>query len=374
MRYKGLAAALLGSAVVSSALFSCGSKGKSALTAKRSLNGLCDDLVEVKTPTPRILQLTDMQVIDAAQRRTPDRISEEKISYWDTKNAKKLCYDHIRDLIAQTDPDLIIVTGDIVYGEFDDSGRIQEEFAAFMGSLGIPWAPVFGNHDNESAVGIDWQCKLYENAPNSLFHRGGVTGFGNYSVGLVHNGELLRVIYMLDSHGCRRAVSPEARIPAGLYPDQLELVRRTSTRIEQRLRKKIPSFAAYHIPTQEFVLAERQKYEKEKTDYYTLGVDVAAEKGDFGAKFEKYSGCGEQDLLSFWRDCGVDGVFVGHYHKVNTSILWDGVRLTFGLKTGAYDYYSNGQLGGTLIECGNDGAFTVHHVPTLVPYDPPFLL
>ena len=103
-------------------------------------------------------------------------------------------------------------------------------------------------------------------------------------------------------------------------------------------------------------------------------IYASAEKGDFGAKFEKYSGCGEQDLLSFWRDCGVDGVFVGHCHKVNTSILWDGVRLTFGLKTGAYDYYSNGQLGGTLIECGNDGAFTVHHVPTLVPYDVPFLL
>ena len=345
--------------------------GKIMKTIPSSLVGLCDVFVEVDKRDFRILQLTDMQIIDAGQRRTPDRISDEKISYWATDRADANCYSHIRDLVAQSAPDLIIVTGDIVYGEFDDSGRIQREFSNLLGSFGIPWAPVFGNHDNESTVGIDWQCDLYENAPNCLFRRGTCTGYGNYTVGIVYKGELLRVLYLLDSHGCRHAHSPEARVGAGLYDDQLARVKQTAEAIEASLGTMVSGFAAYHIPTPEFALAELEKYGKGNTDYYTLGADLPSQDGDFGTKREKYKCFGESDLTPFWCLCGIDGVFVGHCHKNNTVILYNGVRLVFGLKTGAYDYYTNGQLGGTVIDCKAAG-FDVHHIPTLVPYDPPF--
>jgi hypothetical protein len=62
----------------------------------------------------------------------------------------------------------------------------------------------------------------------------------------------------------------------------------------------------------------------------------------------------------------VDGVFVGHCHAINTSILWQGIRWTYGLKTGQYDYHTPGQVGGTLITL-NGESFTVHHIPALVP-------
>ncbi|MBQ9760877.1 MAG: metallophosphoesterase [Clostridia bacterium] len=336
-----------------------------------SLEGLCDVLVEVETDCPRILQLTDMQIIDSAQRRTPDRISEEEIAYWSTERAKENCYDHIRDLVAQTHPDLIIVTGDMVYGEFDDSGRIQREFSDLLGSFGIPWAPVFGNHDNESRMGIDWQCALYTNAPNSLFQRGNCTGNGNYSVGLVHGERLLRVLYMLDSHGCGHPANEELKLRAGIYPDQLAWIETAKEAIRTRCGDA-PALAAYHIPTPEFAQAELEKYGKERTDLYTLGVGVAARDGDFGAKYEKYRCGGEASLIPFWKRVGVDGVFIGHCHKNNFSVLYEGVRLTFGLKTGAYDYYTNGQLGATLIRTASDGSFEVSHVTTLVPYEPLF--
>ena len=61
---------------------------------------------------------------------------------------------------------------------------------------------------------------------------------------------------------------------------------------------------------------------------------------------------------------GVDGVFVGHCHANNTSVLWNGIRWTYGLKTGQYDYHTPGQLGGTLITLW-DKAFTVTHIPAL---------
>ena len=90
----------------------------------------------------RILQLTDTQVIDSSQRRSPNRLSPSEIEKWLPANAEANCYSQIRDLVAQTCPHLIIMTGDNVYGEFDDSGRVLVEFIGFMDSLGIPWAQV----------------------------------------------------------------------------------------------------------------------------------------------------------------------------------------------------------------------------------------
>ena len=116
---------------------------------------LSEDRINTKI---KILQLTDMQVIDSSQRRTPDRIRADEIAAWDPKNFDAQCGNHIRSLIAQTKPDLIIMTGDIVYGSFDDNGTTLDWFCNLMDSFKIPWAPTFGNHDNESRKGVDWQC------------------------------------------------------------------------------------------------------------------------------------------------------------------------------------------------------------------------
>ena len=132
----------------------------------------------------RILQLTDMQTIDANQRRYPDRIDGWKLTEWTPENNEKNLYSHIRYLINETNPDLIIITGDIIYGEFDDAGTSLLEFIGFMDSFAIPWAPVFGNHDNESAKGIDWQCEQLWRSKYCLFSRGNVHGNGNYTVGI----------------------------------------------------------------------------------------------------------------------------------------------------------------------------------------------
>lgn len=75
---------------------------------------------------------------------------------------------------------MIIITGDLVYGEFDDKGTCLLELIKFMESFDIPWAPVFGNHDNESQKGADWQCEQLEKAGNCLFRQRTLTGNSNY--------------------------------------------------------------------------------------------------------------------------------------------------------------------------------------------------
>lgn len=329
----------------------------------------CDVVVSFAegTKAVRLLQLTDMQFIDAAQRRTPDRLRADEIRAWDTANFDQQCGNHIRGLINQTKPDLIFITGDIVYGSFDDTGTTLTWFIEFMDSFGIPWAPVFGNHDNESRKGVAWQCQQLENSAYCLFKRGTVSGNGNYSVGIAVGDTLLRVLYMIDSNGC---VSEDPAVigNCGIYPDQQALFRTQASKIEQSQGRPVPAFAAFHIPTHEFIDAEIEKgYRTEDKPFYTIGVDVPAKDADFGCKYENYYTYSvlPGNHLDFFKACYVDGVFVGHHHGVNTCISHEGIRWIFGLKTGQYDYHLPYLLGGTLVTLEGD-AFSVMHTPSLV--------
>ena len=156
----------------------------------------------------KILQITDMQVIDSSQRRYPDRIRPDEIAAWAPENFDAQCGNHIRSLIAQSSPDLIIITGDIVYGSFDDSGETLRWMCSLMDSFEIPWAPVFGNHDNESKKGVAWQCEQLVKSEYCLFKRGSVSGNSNYTVGIAAGDELVRIIHMLDSNGCKDGEDP----------------------------------------------------------------------------------------------------------------------------------------------------------------------
>ena len=315
------------------------------------------DMVDFAVEIPsnrdmRILQLTDTQIIDSSQMRKNDRLGEGAIELYSRKNIDKNCFNHIRELVEQENPDLILFTGDIVYGEFDDSGEIWTMMVNFMESLNVPWAPIFGNHDNETNRGVNWQCEQLENAHNCLFKQNNLTGNGNYSIGLIdENGKINRVIYMLDSNGCLRGPTIEN--------DQTNWMKSVSNSIEQAYGEKIPAFVCLHIPTQDFMDAYMNKYGYERNDNFSLnenGLD-----GDFGSKKENMSYI-PASYESTFKLCNVDGVFAGHDHVNNFSILYNGIRYTYGTKTGTYDYYNKDSLGGTLILLKSKKTFEVSHI------------
>lgn len=335
----------------------------------------CDFVVnlgeERKNTKIKVLQLTDTQVIDAAQRRTPERLRPDEISAWDKANFDAQCGDHIRSLITQTHPDLIIFTGDVIYGSFDDAGTSFDWFCNLMDSFEIPWAPVFGNHDNEAEIGVDWQCNRFAASKYCLFKRGEVSGNGNYTVGIATGDTLVRVIHMIDSNGCFAATDPSVMKAEVIYPDQLELVRENTRLIRESQKREVPAFFACHIPLLGFKLAETEKgYYNEQREKYVLGVNVQAQGEDFGFRFSNYRTIKtDVDIIDFLRSVSVDGVFVGHVHNNSTAIDYKGIKWVFGLKTGQYDHHIPGQLGATLINLYGD-EFTVTHIPSLVHYSP----
>ena len=201
----------------------------------------CDFTVEVEEGRDIVvLQLTDPQIIDAAQARREDRLDAAEKVYWATDKMEERCYGYMRETILAVNPDLILMTGDLVYGEFDDNGTAFLSLIEFMEGFEIPWAPIFGNHDNETAKGAKWQCQQLENAEHCLFKKGDVTGNGNYTVGLVQGGELKRAFIMLDTHGCLRS--------GGLITDQVDWFTDEAAKIKNSAPEANLSFVMHIQP------------------------------------------------------------------------------------------------------------------------------
>lgn len=315
----------------------------------------------------RILQLADLQTVDLTVTRNPTRDRQIKGAYFKDgmPTMEERVYGDVRRLVEEVRPDLIVLTGDNVYGEFDDVGRMMRELVALMESFAIPWAPVFGNHDNESEMGVRWQVEQFLAAPHCLFARGEVTGNANYSIALTRGGVPAWALLCLDTNGCHPVGNPHApeegirptnrdidcitQVP-GIYPDQTAWASSVLDGLG------VPSLGFFHIPIHAFADACRTKYGYEK------GVPMEANApGDYGRVIEHFVDTLDPDDAFFdaMRMRGMRAMLVGHQHNNSALINWQGVKLVWGVKSGRCTYYVPHQVGGTLITLAPDGELDI---------------
>lgn len=302
---------------------------------------------------PVILQITDPQIIDAEQVREGVAFSQQKRDFWQPSLMNKRLFNDLRSLIEDVKPDLILATGDLVYGGYDDAGTSFTRFADFMDGFDIPWAPVFGNHDNESKMGVDWQCGYLESCENCLFKQRTLTGNGNYSIGIVQGGELKRVIFMLDSNGCA-VMSDESfsnghsKKSAGFGDDQIAWYTRAAEKINSDFPGMRYTFA-FHIQPAAFIDALYNTYgfvnggevDENKNLKEPLNIDEREDKKptDFGyiGRSLKTPWDEDRSVYNGMKALGADSILVGHEHCNSASVVYDGVRFQYGQKIGEYD-------------------------------------
>ena len=334
-----------------------------------------------------ILQLTDLQIIDASQVRTESRLSAYEKDYWAPEKLEERCFLCVRDTIETVKPDLILITGDLVYGEFDDAGTAFTALIEFLDSFRIPWAPVFGNHDNESRLGADWQSKMLENAGYCLFKQRSLTGNGNYTVGISQGGKLKRVFFMLDSNGTG-GISQESlknghSTPhAGFGQDQIDWYTSAGTGIKEAYPNCKISFA-FHIQPAVFGTAfQKYGFTNSGTSQNPINIDLLeyAEDGDFGYLGNDLKSAWDNDLKVYEtiKSLGCDSIFAGHEHCNSASFVYDGIRFQYGQKSSTYDRANyiteDGQIvgsyskrgaplvGGTVVRLAEDGSIKEAHI------------
>lgn len=301
----------------------------------------------------RILQLTDLHLGFGFLSGSKDR----------------LALDAVRKMIERSRPDLIVLTGDLIFPFFPKAGTMNnrkqaKKLMAFLDGFQIPYTMVFGNHDCEmgSTCNREELAELYKQGRYCIFTEGrkNLTGVGNFLIELVDDsGKVLLPLVLLDSNMYGEG---------GWFFSGFDHIRDDQTdwcmeRL-QALKQDDPNIKAmafFHMPLREF----KEAYEKMK-----LGdQSVIYLHGSIGEK-DEYFGISKYPDTFFERavENGViKWMFCGHDHLNTLSLEYKGIRMTYGMSTDYLGY--NGmkkrytQRGGTLITRHADGNVEIQMVP-----------
>ena len=176
------------------------------------------------------------------------QISDDENYYAEYEYAK----DMITKLVNDTDPDLITLTGDNAWDTVSYVTLVD-----FIDSLGIPWAPVMGNHDGQGCMSEFWVAYLLDEAENCLFQFGPKDmGYGNYIINITENGKIIHTFFMMDTHNNNEYELEDGTVVSAydhLWPNQLEWYEWAVKGIAKIAGYTVPSTVVMHIPVVEYL-------------------------------------------------------------------------------------------------------------------------
>lgn len=298
------------------------------------------------------------------------------------KDAKAL--NAVASMITTEKPDLVIVTGDLAYPIFMQTGTINnkasaELFATLMESLGVYWTMSFGNHDVEanSLYSQEDIVDFYSQYPHCLLQKGpdDIDGVGNQIINIVNSDNVItRSFILLDSHAYA-----DGHIPVisskydNIHANQIEWYKKTVSELNAKNKATIsalPSEKAdkyadeysvvktslfFHIPIAEYADAWDELAANDFRD--TENVRLF-----YGVQDEKVC-CSptEDELFEAVLESGsTDSIFCGHDHVNTYSVDYKGVRLTYGMSIDYLAYIGISKKGaqrGCTVITYSDGGF-----------------
>lgn len=208
-------------------------------------------------------------------------------------------------------PDLVLLTGDLWHDNPGGRGQAAlEHVLPKLGSLGVPWATCWGNHDDVD----DFQAAhdALEGARHSLY-RGGAT-HGDYRIEIRRAGgtgstQAAAQLFLLNSNRL------------GLGDWQLAALRRMQADAARSAGRSLPALAFFHIP----VFEQKSLYRPQQTP------GVCHEE----VCNEKETGRAVPVLAE---QHGIRATFCGHDHVNDYAVRSRNVDLVYGRATGHAGY------------------------------------
>ncbi len=308
---------------------------------------------------------------------------------WLSASKDSLALNAVAAMITAEKPDLVIVTGDIVYPVPYESAALNnlpphKIFANLMEALQVYWVPTFGNHDTEfySFYSREEISDFYSSDElNYCLYKTGdenIDGFGNSIINVKNSqGIITQSIFTIDSH----AYTGTGLIDIikmdydNIHENQIEWYKTTvenNNKYNRELIEKMPekdtlltkygnvnTLLFFHIPIAEYGDAWSEYVENgyKDTNDVKLIYGTAGEEGRI-----VYSSDISDELFETIESLnGKHGVFVGHDHLNNFSIEYKDVRLTYGMSIDYLAYSGISKLGSqrgcTVITVKPDGTF-----------------
>ncbi|MDR2564272.1 MAG: metallophosphoesterase family protein [Prevotellaceae bacterium] len=234
--------------------------------------------------------------------------------------------ENICETLDAEKPNLVIFTGDIVYGRPADTSLLT--VLAPVVERNLPFAFVFGNHDDEFDLTRSQLFDLAKNLPGNLTATTpGITGITNFILPIAsHSSEkTCFVMYFFDSNAYSTIEGVKGY--DYIHFDQIEWYRnQSSIRTANNNGEPIPAVAFFHIPLPEYNAAA--------ADEQTVFTGTRKEKacaprlnsGLFTAIKET------KDIMA---------IFVGHDHDNDYAAYRDGIMLAYGRYSGGNTVYNN---------------------------------
>ena len=269
-----------------------------------------------------VMNLTDLHLTD--------------LDYFGGHNSR--LFSHIRVLAEKAQPDLITVSGDLVCSA--SAALSVHQFTDFMDSLGIPWAPVFGNHDNDGNCDLNYLADVMSESSYCLLEKGDpALGVGNYIVNICQGDVIVHSLILMDSH------------EEGLWEDQIGWYRWAAE------GAAAPSTVIMHIPIIQYEQAYSEAWGE---NGWKDGFDA------FGEKKEEICEEPEGQDTGFFaavQEIGLTkNILCGHDHINDFSLVYEGVRLSYSMRLGVYGAHDPENMGASVLTIGEDGGATLSHI------------
>ncbi|MDD2445308.1 MAG: metallophosphoesterase [Clostridia bacterium] len=305
------------------------------LEISKDVNGITTIKNDDSGENVRILQLTDLHI---------------SCSFF-TKERDINTVKSIVKIVQNAQPDLIVITGDMLFpfifrSYCIDNKTMARAFISIFEKIAIPYAFTYGNHDSETlSLWNKQQLSDYflsSDIKHSLYEPGEpMFGLGNYMIKILNNdGSINQALFLVDSG------------ESDVKQSQIDWYEASVLSLNAEADKVVPTVVFMHIPLYEYQIAYEENSDK---ILYGVNNESISTMGSDCKFFDKIKECGS-----------TLAVFCGHDHRNTWGIIYEDILLSF-CPTVDYNAYLNfyeGEelIGGQIISLNSENKIEVEQM------------